>query len=979
MYLTRLRRKLGAALLVCAGLLAGTEASAQGTPYTIQGTVVDATTRQPLAGVSVALGDLNTRTATDNSGRFNLAAAVPSGTYNLVISQVGRANASREVTLGAERGVQLGTIPLQESALQLEALVVTGSGVAVERKAIGNAVATVAGEQVAASGAQNIDAALSGRIAGAQVNLTSGTPGAGASVRLRGTSSIIGGAEPLYIVDGVIIDNSSDQLINFGYRSNPTNRLADLNPNDVERIEVLKGAAAAALYGSRANNGVIQIFTKRGQAGAPRISVEQRVGRSELARRLDFNDFPFDTVGGKPVQRFDNQDLIFRDALTLETNASVSGGSEGTQYYLSADYTDQEGIMRASDYERIGVRLNVDQSIGSWLRISGGANYVTSSASLVTNGEQGTGGLLTSIVFTPTNVDLAARDPETGRYQNNAFAFPNPLEVIDTWQAPQDVSRFVGSFQAKATPIEGGSLEYRLGYDTYGQETSLYIPRGSVVAGAPLGSATVVARDQHLLNNDLVGNYSFGLGGLQMTSTAGLNHTYARTENVLATASDLVLTTELVRGAVTTGNQNRFETATFGVFGQQQIGWRERLFLTGAIRADASSTFGADERWQLYPKLSGSYVISDEPFWQNSPLGRWFDSFRLRAALGYAGNQPGGAYDRFSRFQSAVNINRLGLVHAARAGNPDLKPERQREIEAGFETSFFDERLGVTFTYYDQYTTDLLLPRPFTPSTGFFDVLDNVGELSNKGVELELRSVNFDRPRFGWNTTLTYSHNRNRVEKLAGGEFASTSGYPTRVAEGYALGEFWMPTFRRDDQGKIVTNAAGNPLPSLTPEFVGSPWPDFNAALTNEFRFGSRLTADVLLDGAFGQQVWNQTRRIMDRFQAGELYERQLRGEVTNAYRLAYFGIQSEYLEDASYVKLRQASLRYDAGSTLARAIGADNLALELTGRNLYTWTEYSGYDPEVNLFGAATAARGIDFAVYPVPRTVSVGVRVTY
>ncbi|CAA9340631.1 MAG: Outer membrane TonB-dependent transporter, utilization system for glycans and polysaccharides (PUL), SusC family [uncultured Gemmatimonadetes bacterium] len=976
MYLTRLRRKLGAALLLCAGLM-GAELEAQGT-YSIQGTVVDATSRRALAGVTVALRGQGARTVTDNGGRYTLTAAVPAGSYSVVFTQVGRGEAVRAVTLGDSRAVQLGATPLSESALQLEALVVTGSGVETERKAIGNAVSTVNAEQLAGSGAQNIDAALSGKIAGAQVNLTSGTPGAGASVRLRGTSSIIGGAEPLYIVDGVIIDNSSDQLINFGYRSNPTNRLADLNPNDIERVEVLKGAAAAALYGSRANNGVIQIFTRRGRAGRPQVSVGQRVGRSELTRRLNFNDYPFNEKG-EPVQRFDNQDFIFRDALTVETNASVSGGSEGTQYFLSADYADQEGIMRGSDFQKIGVRLNLDQSVGGWLRLSGGANYVTSEASLVTNGEQGVGGLLTSIVFTPTDVDLRARDPETGRYRNAAFVFPNPLEVIETWQAPQDVSRFVGSFQARATPIEGGSLEFRMGYDTYSQETSLYIPRGSAAAGAPLGSAQAVLRNQYLLNNDLVGNYRFGLGALQLTSTAGVNHTYTNARNVVASASDLTLTTELVRGAQTTSSQNRFETATLGIFGQQQVGWRDRLYLTGALRADAASTFGADERWQLYPKVSGSYLVSEEPFWENSVLGRWFDSFRVRAALGYAGSQPGGAYDRFSLYNQAVNITRQGLVHSPRAGNPSLKPERQREVEAGFDASFLDERLGVTFTYYDQYVTDLLLPRPFTPSTGYFDVLDNVGELSNRGMELELRSTNVDRPRFGWNTTFIYSHNRNRVEKLAGTAFASTSGYPTRVAEGYALGEFWMPTFRRDSAGNILLNEAGNPLPSLTPEFVGSPWPDFNASLTNEFRVGSRLTAGFQLDGAFGQQVWNQTRRIMDRFQAGELYERQLRGEVTNAYRLAYFGIQSEYLEDGSYVKLREASLRYNAGRGLARAIGAGNLQFELIGRNLHTWTEYTGYDPEINLFGAATAARGIDFAVYPVPRTVTLGMRATY
>jgi outer membrane receptor protein involved in Fe transport len=435
-------------------------------------------------------------------------------------------------------------------------------------------------------------------------------------------------------------------------------------------------------------------------------------------------------------------------------------------------------------------------------------------------------------------------------------------------------------------------------------------------------------------------------------------------------------------------SQNRFETATFGVFAQQQVGWNDQLFLTGALRWDASSTFGPDERWQLYPKVSGSYVLSASDWYQNSGIGGFMNEFRLRGALGYAGNQPpvGSAYARFPRYGLTVNINRSGLVHLSNPGNPNLKPERQREYEVGFDAGFASSRVGVALTYYNQYVTDLLLTRPFPLSTGYSSMLDNVGELSNQGLELQVDTRNVDRPEWGWNTTLTYSMNRNEVEKLAGAPFGD--GYFNWVAEGEPLGVWRLFDYLRDESGNIVIGANG--FPARTPDrvIVGDPNPDFQASLRNDFRFGSRLTASVLLDGVFGHDVWNQTQRIMDRFEVGPFYDRQLRGEsheveghtfpITDAYRTStsFFGVEALYLEDGTFVKLREVSLAYNVPETFARTIGANSLTLEVAGRNLLTFTDYTGYDPETNMFGTATVARGTDFANYPNPRTFSFGVR---
>ena len=972
-------RRFGVALaLAFTAMLPGTPVDAQQSQaYTISGTVIDGNTQRGLAAVAVTVRGTPYGTLTDGAGRYALQARLNPGTHTLGFSLIGRGEAVQQVTVGANANVTVPPVSLQEVALSLESIVVTGTGAPTQQRALGNTVAVVGGSQITEAKAVTVDQALAGKIAGAQVMANSGTPGGGVSVRLRGTSSITGGAEPLYIVDGVILDNSSDQSVNFGYRSNPSNRIADLNPNDIERVEVLKGASAAALYGSRANNGVIQIFTKRGGGGEPIITAETRATLGQLPKKIHFNMAPVD-ASGAAIQRYDHQDLIFDDSWSNDSYVSVSGGANETRYFLSAGHTRDEGIMIGSDHERTSVRMNLDQAIGDWLTLAGGANYTDSHTSLLINGENGAGGILTSIVFTPTNIDLAAKDPVSGQYVTRAATFPNPLEVIDNWETPQDVSRFVGSFNARVAPIAAATIDWRLGYDTYNQQTRQYVPRGT--PSVLLGSSRVVDRQQALINNDLVGNLVWGRGeALGMTTTLGMNHTYTNEETIDASASDLVPVSQLVRGAVQNASQSKFETATFGVFGQQQIAFNNRLFLTGALRMDASSTFGEDERWQMYPKLSGSWVVSEESFFSGSSLGGFFDELRLRAALGYAGNQPSvaSAYARFPRYTLSINQTRSGLVHLANPGNPNLKPERQREIEGGFDASILNDRLGIAFTYYNQYVTDLLLTRPFAPSTGYGSILDNVGELSNKGVELQLTGRIANSDRFGWTSTMNFSANRNKVEKLNSAPFLV--GYVNRVEEGKPLGVFWDRGYERDENGEIVLNADGNPIVARNVFWKdGDPNPDWQASLNNEFRLGQNLRLNFLLDGVFGHAMWNQTRRIMDIFGAGPLSEQQLTGEITAARKTALQNVWESYSEDASFIKLRELTLQYDLASYASR-MGLRGLSVEVGGRNLHTWTDYSGYDPETNMFGTLTVERGTDFAVYPTPRRFTFGVRASY
>jgi TonB-linked SusC/RagA family outer membrane protein len=969
-------------LLVTAG-----SASAQQTTYAVTGRALDEATNEPLTGVQVLIRGTQFGALSNAEGRYTIVARLNPGSYTVEAQMIGRETVTRPITLGTERAVAVGDITMRSVALSLEELVVTGTAAPTARRAIGNAVATVAGATINEAPASTIDQALQGKISGAVIQSNTGTPGGGVSVRLRGTSSIVAGAEPLYIVDGVIVDNNGDQQINFGYRSNPSNRLADLDPNDIERIEVLKGAAAAALYGSRANNGVVQIFTKRGRAGRTQFTAETRFTNGDLPKEIDFAMTPLD-VNGVAVQRYDPQDLLFRSPWSNDSYVALSGGSEETQYYLSGNWTEEKGIMIGSDHQKLNVRMNLDQRVSNWLSLGAGANYVRSKTNLVINGENGFGGLLTAAVFTPTTLNIAQRDPLTGQLVNNqAGPFPNPLIVVENWETPQENNRFVGSFNARANPVGNLRVDYRLGYDRYELETGLSIPRGD--PNALLGSATSTNRRNMLINNDVVANIDYGLGAAtRMTTSVGMNHTYQRVDQFNLGASDLVPFTTLVRGAVQNAQEGRIEAVTLGFFGQQQVSFGNRLYLTGAARVDGSSTFGSDERWQIYPKVSVSYVIDEESFWENSMPG-WFSGLRLRGALGYAGNQPplGDAYTRVPRYTSLTNVTRLGLVPMATPGNPNLKPERQREWEVGFDASFLNDRLSAVITYYDKYTSDLLLSRPFTPSAGFASVLDNIGEMSNKGWEVELGSVNLQRSNLSWNTKLIYSRNQNRVEKLNTAPYFL--GYTNLVAEGYPLGMHWMPGYLRDASGVIQTDSLGARLatacappecPIATPNkrVVGDPWPDFNASLLNEFQLGS-FTASILFDGSFGQELWNQTARIMDIFGAGPNYDRRLRGELTAAQLSRYTSIWENYLEDASYIKLRDFRIGYTTKAGWLSNIGATGAHFEVVGRNLVTWTDYSGYDPEINMFGLSTVERGTDFAVYPNPRTIGFSVRLTY
>ncbi len=982
-----------------------TLAAAQGAG-TIRGRVTDAATGASLPGAQIRVDGTQLGTQAGADGSYAIT-GVPAGTHSLSARRVGSApeRATVAVTAG---GTFTQNFTLRAAAVTLSEVVVSGVGAPTTKRQVGNTIETVSGESVGrAPGVSSIDQALQGRVTGAVISENSGQPGGGISIRLRGTNSILGGAEPLYVIDGVLVDNSSEALVSLSGnapRGNQalSNRMADFDPGDVERIEVLKGAAAAALYGARANNGVIQIFTKRGRSGRPNITASTDMTWGKTPRRYDLNMHP--NAGytdvlyggasalGVPIQRYDIQDQVFRTALSNNTRFSVSGGNAGTSYYMGGGYQREQGILRTTDYERTNVRVNLLQRLSNQLEVGLRGTYIRSQADYIPEGEQSQG-VLTSVIFTPTSVNPAF-NPNTGRYPYNPLLGANPLDVLENWSAPEKVTRMLGGLEATWRPMASLSIKYVAGLDDYRREARYFVPPFSTGPNFT-GSIQNPVQFSRLFNNDLTANHTWAAGpSLGLNTSLGFRYTSDKSESVRAAGADLGPGQTLVGGATQTASQSLSELRTVGWYIEERASIADRLFLTGGVNWDASSAFGADKRVQMFPRFGLSYVLDRESWWQDR-IGNVLNSFRLRAAYGQTGGQPPGLYSRFANYVNTAFSGKPGLVSSTTAGNPGLEPERQREYEGGFDVGFLHDRAQIEFSYYDKKTTDLVLPTPLPPSSGFQRQFQNIGSLTNKGVEIALNTINIYRGNFGWRTRFSYSANRNKIDKLVTAADTLVFDYLNAVIIGQPIGVFFGGTYARTPEGAIaykevtvggkalllpyretVTLSNGRIVPAR--RVIGNPNPKFIATLGNEFDLGDRLKVSVLFDGRFGNDVANFTRRISELFGVAKVNEREISADtVFRTFSLNPAGrslIYEEYIEDGSYVKLRELAIQFTLGPALVRRLGVQNGSVRLAGRNLATWTKYRGLDPETNMFSASTVSRGVDFATTPLPRQFSIG-----
>ena len=984
-----------------------------------------------IPAISVSVQNTTLGTATDVNGNYVLTGDLRPGSYTLEFSGIGFKSVSQPIRIGSENAYTANTT-LTADALGLDEVVVTGTTQGTTKRQLGNYISTVKGEDLNRGAAGNVLAALQGKTAGAQVTQNSGDPAGGMSVRLRGISSISSSSEPLYIVDGIIVNNATTRVTNTSgnYDGNTfvgnigQNRLVDINPADIERVEVLNGAAAAAIYGSRANAGVVQIFTKRGKSGTPQINFSTTVMVSSLRKRINVNQAPVKFGGSPdlqtqdiltpsltattPVTRYDYQDYIFRTGIGTDNNLSVSGGTDKTKFYVSGSYFYNQGIIKNTDFQRFSFRANLDQVLSRWITFSAGLNYINSTANEKPDGNS---------FFSPMNSvtilgnfhNIFERDALGNIRAVGERGRVNPVSVIEDIKQRQTTSRILANAGLKLNPIRNLNINYTIGIDNYGQNGTTWIPPYTYNVnpafwggGFPIneslnGYASAANNSFFQINNEITANYQFNLtSNLVSVTQVGYSSQYERSQYLLAQGRGLAPAVQTVNGASTIlpPGDERSELSVSGTYLQQNLKFRNNLFLTAAIRVDGSSVFGKDERNQVYKKASGSFVLSDEDFWDFN----WWNLFKLRAAYGESGNLTGiGAYSRFNTYSSNAYLGKTALTSSSVLANENVKPERQTELEVGTDLGFFNDRVGLQFNYYIKKVKDLLINRVIAPTTGYSSLLDNFGSLENKGFELVLRYAPYFSSDIKWNITAIFNRNRNKAVQIGQALTLLTlnAGAPVAIIEGQPIGVFYGSFFATDGSGSQIKNATGIPLIekgiqnsvlNYTPQrdanglpvgtattlrrILGNPNPDYTASLVNEFSY-KKLDLRIQLDAVQGVDVWNADWRTRQGVGNGEVAEQEHRGMLPRGYIAGIYAIEEWRIDDGSFVKLRELSLMYHLG----RVAGFSDIIISANGRNLFSWDNYKGYDPEVNAGGQSTILRGIDFGAVPIPRTFSFGI----
>jgi len=1005
----------------------------------ISGKVTNQKDNSAIEGISVVIKGTKKGANTDNNGNFTISHNANTA-FTITASGVGFK--SQDISVDPKGNTKNLAIVLTEQYSKLDEVVVTGTSAGTTKRQLGSYISSVSADDLTKGATSNVLAALQGKTAGAQITQNSGDPAGGISVRLRGISSVLSSSEPLYIVDGVIINNATNRVTNTSANYDGGNfvgtigqsRMVDINPADIERVEVLNGAAAAATYGSRANAGVIQIFTKRGKSGAPKVTFTSTYTSSSLRKKLDVNQSPTkfggptDGVGALTqdiitapfattttnVTRYDYQDYIFRTAAGTDNNISISGGTDKTKYYFGGSYFMNQGIIKNTDFQRFGFRSNIDQTINKWLSMSLGLNYTRSGANEKPDGQS---------FFSPTNSvtilgnfhDIWARDANGNIKAVGERGRINPVSVIEDIKQQQVTSRIISNLGVKMKPIKNLTIDYLMGIDNYSQNGTTYIPPyaynanpafyggGLTLDPTQNGYASTAANNFFQINHDLSANYNVNItNDLVSTTQLGYSQQYEKNNYALLQGRGFAPFIQTVNGASTVlpGVDDRSEISVTGTYVQQNFKYRNNFFVTGAVRRDGSSVFGKNQRNQTYSKASASYVISSTELWKNLSISKSIDLLKVRVAYGESGNLTGiGAYSRFNSYSSNSFLSRSALNSSSTLANENVKPERQAEIEYGMDLGMFNNRVGLTVNIYNKKVTDLLINRQLAPTNGFGSLLDNFGSLENKGYEIMLSLTPIQNKDLKWEMTTIYNHNENKALKIGQALtlLSTNAGAPVAIIEGQPIGVFYGTYFARNTDGSFITNAAGIPqtakgtqtsvlnptetkdaagLPTGTVlrKVIGNPNPKYTASFVNEFTY-KKLSLRAQIDMVNGVDVFNADFRTRQGVGNGKVAEQEQLGKLPRGYISGVYAIEEWRVDKGDYVKLRELSLSYNLG----KVAFANNLSINFSGRNLISWDKYNGYDPEVNSGGQSTILRGIDFGATPIPRTFSFGIKADF
>ena len=984
-----------AAFVAALGVLLAAPGMAEAQQGVVTGQVIDGRTGAPIASAQVSVVGTQVGTLTDREGNFRIANA-PAGAQQLRATFIGYRTSTQDVQVIAGQTTTV-NFQLSESAVALDELIVTGTAGRQERRAQAASVATLdvaaLTETAPITSVANI---LQGRTTGVSITTSSGTAGSTQRIRLRGSASLNLSNEPIVIIDGIRADSRTSQI--YGVGGQAGSRLNDINPDDIESIEIVKGPAAATLYGADASAGVIQIRTKRGRAGTTftqNVTYEYGVSQNlwdvpanfgacsaaqvtEEARTLCFGREAGTVISDAPLQRYD----VFRDGVSHQLSWSGRGGGENYGYYLSFSADEQQGVLPDNEYNRYTGRVNFDFTPREDLRLDASIGLGRVDADFPQNDNNIYGYLGGALLGRPQNVGTAS---------DGWFGANRQTEAISRIENRNMTIRTTPVITINYTPLPWFTHRFNAGLDMTRSEAKSLFPLNSNgwYGTAVLNSGQIGQARQN--RDEITLDY---LGSIRRQVGESWNYDLAFGGQLVSVRSDLTnatgqgLTTNTAQAvnaaATTTGGQSYGESREGGIFTQLDLAFRDRLYFQLGGRLDKNSAFGEEVGTFFNPKVGLSYVVSEEDFY---PVGleNLVSTLRLRSVWGSTGRAPGStaSLTTFSPAAFAITSNQVGSgVLPSNPGNSELSPERGVEAEFGFDAGLFNERVGLEVTYYNKRSEDLIISRPIAPSLGFgSNPVVNIGELVNRGWEVGINARVAEGRSFTWDARLNLSTNENEVTDLGDVEPFGTT---LRVLEGFPANGWWtheVVEFDFANNRTIVTD---------TTVFWGNSNPGFEGNFSSTLNLFNNFRIYAQVDWASDYVLYNNTDQFRERqFGTGE--RSVLRDELEPEDRLRRFGpfvrengsgvgasaVNAAYYQPGDHVRFREFSVSYTLPRDVAERFRAAGATVTLGGRNLALWTDYEGEDPEV--LGAQTSFSRNDFLTLPQPRRWSARVNLTF
>lgn len=945
------------------------------------------------AQVSVVGTQIGAQTGDDGTYRLN---NVPAGPRTIRVQRLGFTPATAQVTVVAGQNATL-DFTIREAPVSLDQVVVTATG-DVRRKEISNSMATISAEQVENAPVANTQQLLTAQTPGVTVLSNSGQPGAGGVIRLRGNNSISQGNSPIIYVDGVrIFSGATPTVANARQTTLPLN---DIRSEDIERIEVVKGAAATTLYGTEASGGVIQIFTKRGSSGKPRWTLDVGGGTNDL-NYLNIDGDPtvvhLKECRGPNMYGLDitstsktfGQDVPYEDATCPSSgkwistgavqrySASVAGGADLMQYFMAGNFSDEEGAIDPSDYKTGGFRGNFSFRPWRGLELGLNSSYQRGDQQWVPDGNLANGFLL--------NVARGTNNNYKGSGCSSAVTICTVNGKTLDIETTTRTDHFISGFTLNYSPTDPWTNRLTIGYDYNSVENRTIIPFGNT--RSPLGSLSQANWNRKFLSIDLASTLKKDFGSAWGTTTSFGGQLFQ--DNLFSTGfggeqfsgpGDPVLTSASIR---TIGSDTRRRVVNAGLFFQEQLAWRDRAFFTAGLRVDGNSAFGEDFGLQAYPKFGIAYVLSDHDFWPSDKI----ETFKLRAALGESGKAP-GAFDATRTWQPIAGDEAKPGFSPDQIGNSKLGPERTRELEMGFETSAYAGRYSLDFTYFNTRTLDALIQVRHPPSEGFLNrQLENIGEVQNRGIETRFEAGLVRQPKFDWRGRVNYTHIKSEATDLGGEPLIEAGGTFTEVRKGYPVTSLFA---------KVVTNPneIATPTFSDTNVFIGPTFPDNVIGIGTTLTLWDRLSIDGL--GEFQKGGYNinyvgyQNENRGNWFPCFETQRKlaaAMKGDAAalngvTALERARCSIDrltqasDVWVEPMDFFRLRYVTVSYRLPTRLVR--GMEGATLTLAGRNLFYSSDYSGLDPESADQSDSQVGRR-EYYVLPQLRSFSISLRTSW